>query len=103
VRGAWIDASAEEFFRPAGVATGKVGAPVFVRNLANAFVDAQAKRHDADYDLNKTLSAVDARLLRLRVRRVIAEWRAANSAEDRDMKHAICIFVLLRGQLRAEP
>lgn len=35
--------------------------PRFVRNLALAFIDAHAKREDADYNLNEELSAADAR------------------------------------------
>jgi hypothetical protein len=61
VRGANVHASIEDFVRPPGV-VGLVAPPLFARNLANAFIDAQAKRHDADYDLNKTLSELDARL-----------------------------------------
>ncbi len=102
VRGVRADASVEDFLRPPGVALVPVAPPLFVRNLANAFIDAQAKRHDADYDLNKPLSELDARLLRTRARRVIAGWRAANTAADRDFKNALCILILLKGQLRAE-
>jgi len=73
-----------------------------VRNLANAFADAQAKRQDADYDLNKALSELDARLLHSRVRRVIQLWRASNGAADRDFKNALCVLILMKGQLRSE-
>lgn len=76
--------------------------PRFARNLARAFADAQAKRHDADYDMNKTLSELDARLLHTRVRDVIANWRNATSKEDRDFKHAVSVLILLKGQLRVE-
>jgi hypothetical protein len=103
VRGARVDASVEDFLRPPGVASAPLSPPLFVRNLANAFIDAQAKRHDADYDLNKPLSELDARILRTRARRVIEGWRAANTAADRDFKHALCVLILLRGQLRAQP
>ena len=102
VRGTRIDISVEEFLRPSGAALGPVAPPIFVRNLANAFIDAQAKRHDADYDMNKPLSELDARLLGTRARRVIADWRAANTSTDRDFKHALCVLILLKGQLRAE-
>jgi hypothetical protein len=102
VRGAHVDASVEDFLRSPGAAPGPLAAPVFVRNLANAFIDAQAKRHDADYDMNKPLSELDARLLRTRARRVIAMWRTANTAADRDFKHALCGLILLKGQLRAD-
>jgi hypothetical protein len=102
IRGAHVDASIEDFLRPPGIATGAVAPPLFARNLANAFIDAQAKRHDADYDLNKSLSELDARLLRTRARRVIKGWRAAKTAADRDFKHALCVLILLKGQLRTE-
>lgn len=102
VRGAQADASVGEFLRVAEAAPGPVTPPLFVRNLANAFVDAQAKRFDADYDMNKPLSELDARLLRERARRVILAWRAANTPADRDFKRALCLLILLKGQLRSE-
>ena len=77
--------------------------PAFVQNLAKTFTDAQAKRHDADYDLNKSLIEVDARLLQARVGRVIAAWRSAKSNSERDFKHALCVIVLLKGKLRSDP
>ena len=76
--------------------------PRFVRNLALAFIDAHAKREDADYNLNEELSAADARLLYLRVRRAIRGWREAKAASDKDMKKAICLLIVLKGQLRTE-
>jgi len=102
VRGATVDSSVEDFLRLPGAGPGTVVAPLFVRNLANAFADAQAKRQDADYDLNKALSELDARLLRSRVRRVIQLWRASNGAADRDFKNALCVLILMKGQLRSE-
>ncbi len=38
-----------------------------------------------------------------RVKNSIAAWRAATSDADRDFKHAICVLMLLKGQLRLEP
>ena len=102
MRGAQVDASVEDFLRSPGVAAGPVTPPPFVRNLANAFADAQTKRHDADYDLNKPLSEADARLLRERTHLVIAGWRVAKTAADRDFKNALCVLIVLKGQLRAE-
>lgn len=102
VRGNHVDASIEDFLRGRGAAAGRIAPPLFARDLANAFIDAQAKRHDADYDLNKPLSELDARLLRIRATRVIAAWKAANTASDRDFKNTLCILILLKGQLRAE-
>ena len=76
-RGTRAETSFEDFLRPVSSATGPVTPPRFVQDLAKAFADAQAKRHEADYDMNKVLSERDARLLRVRVNRVIAACRAA--------------------------
>jgi hypothetical protein len=102
VRSARVDASVEDFLRPRGAAAGQVATPAFIQDLAKVFSDAQAKRHDADYDMNKSLSETDARLLRRRVARVIRAWRAASTSAERDMKHALCVLILLKGQLRTE-
>lgn len=102
VRGRNVDAIVEDFFRAPGTPTGSVVVPLFAQNLARAFSDAQAKRHDADYDLNKQLSERDASRLNRRVFRVIAAWQAANSPADRDFKHALCLLMVLRGQLRQQ-
>jgi hypothetical protein len=102
VRGPNVDAMVADFLRPPGGAPGSVASPLFVQNVAKAFFDAQAKRHDADYDLNKTLSETDARLLRARVKRAADAWRRANTAADKDFKHALCMLMLLKGQLRRE-
>jgi hypothetical protein len=102
VHGPQVDASVAELLRPAGQTTGPVVSPAFVRNLAAAFLDAQAKRHDADYDLNEPLTELDAQRLIVRVEREIAAWRATNTAADRDFKHALCVLMLLKGQLRRE-
>jgi len=101
IRGAQINQTVQAFFQ-AGAAGLPATAPLFAQNLARAFIDAQTKRESADYDLNEPLSETDARLLRLRVRRAIRNWRAANSSMDRDFKHALYILILLRGQLRQE-
>lgn len=103
VRGANVETSVADFLRPKGHGGGQVATPIFVQTLANVFVDAQAKRHDADYDLNTPLSENDARVLRVRIRRAIARWRAASTLADRDMKAAVCTLILLKGQLRSEP
>lgn len=102
VRGAHVEASVADFLRPAGHTAQRVATPSFVQDLAKAFSDAQAKRHDADYDMNKQLSETDARLLRSRVRRVIRAWRSARTPADRDTKHALCVLTLMKGQLRLE-
>ena len=95
VKGPAIDPSVRDFF-------GGATPPLFVIGMAKAFADAQTKRLDADYDLNKPLSAGDARVLRARVRRVIGTWRAANSISDRDFKRALCLLVLPNGKLKTE-
>jgi hypothetical protein len=99
IRGTQIDGSVRPFFQK-GIIGPPHAAPMFAQNLARAFLDAQTKRESADYDLNEPLSETDARLLRFRVRRVIKSWRASNSAEDRDFKHALSNLILLKGQLR---
>jgi hypothetical protein len=65
-------------------------------------LDAQAKRHDADYDMNEPLSESDARLLRTRVKRAISDWRSANGPTDRDFKDALCMLMVLKGRLRQD-
>jgi uncharacterized protein (UPF0332 family) len=102
VRGPSVDKSVEDFLRPRGVVGGPVASPHFARELASAFSDAQAKRHDADYDLNKPISEADARVLISRVRHAIDAWQAADTPADRDFKRAICTLMLLKGQLRQE-
>lgn len=107
VRGGHVNASVADFLQPPGVAAipqppPPLLTPLFVRYLANAFIDAQTKRYDADYDMTKSLSELDAQLLRMRTHRAIARWRAANTTTDRDFKHALCVLILLKGQLRAE-
>lgn len=103
VRGTNVHDSVQDFLRPTGIpAPAPVPSPQFARNLANAFIDAQTKRHDADYDMNKALSELDARLIRSRVQRVISAWSAAKTPADRDFKHALCILILIKGQLRPD-
>jgi hypothetical protein len=70
--------------------------------FAKIFTDAQQKRHDADYDLNKSLSEADADFLLRRAGRAIDEWRAATSPADRDLKHMIAILLLLQGRLKGQ-
>ena len=96
------DQTVAEFVRPAGFVGQNVASPAYAQNVAKAFSDAQAKRHDADYDLNKVLSERDAALLAARVTRAIADWRAAGTSADRDFKHALCMLMLLKGKLREQ-
>jgi hypothetical protein len=100
VRGPTVHESVADFLRPPPAADGPVPTPNFVRALASVFADAQAKRHDADYDLNKSLGESDARLIHGRVENAIGGWR---QAADADFKHALCMLILLKGQLRTDP
>jgi uncharacterized protein (UPF0332 family) len=102
VKGRRIDPSVEEFLCEDGIALGPVEPPPFAQSMAKAFLDAQAKRHDADYDLNKWLSKRDAELLVTRVERAIDEWRRASTRADKDFKHALCVLMVLKGSLRRE-
>lgn len=102
IRGQTVDQSVADLLRPRGGATGPFPAPRFARDLATAFSDVQSKRHAADYDLNTIMTEADARLLISRVRGVIVAWRAAGTAVDKDFKHALCLLMLLKGQLRRE-
>lgn len=102
VRGAAVDVSVVDYLRPPGAAAGPFAAPLFARNLAAAFQDAQAKRHDADYDLNKSLVAEDAELLIDRVQAAIRGWDGATGDADKDFKSAFWILMLMKGQLRKE-
>lgn len=101
VRTTNIDPNAAEFLRAPTDAGGESATPRFARTMANTFLDALSKRHDADYDLNKALSGEDARLVQARVERAIESWRSANSPGDRDFKHALCLLMALGGNLRA--
>lgn len=101
VRGVNVDVTIADFLRIGGQ-TGPVTVPRFVRDVALAFIDAHAKRQDADYNLNQALSAADARLLRLRVRRAIKNWRNARLPSDRDTKNTLCVLILMKGQLRPD-
>lgn len=79
-----VDASVEDFLRPTGT-TGRVVPPSFAQAMARTFADAQTMRYDADYDLNRTLSERDARLLLVRVRLAMrcgdvrTTWRVVTS------------------------
>ncbi|WP_376866063.1 hypothetical protein [Brevundimonas staleyi] len=95
IRGARIDESLTPFF---GVAV----APDFARTFAQVFADAQAKRHEADYDLNATLDEADALVLIDRVRGAIAGWSGSATRDDRDFKHAICLLVVFKGKLKPD-
>lgn len=101
VRGNAIDQQFSDFFRYKAAA-GTPVPPRFVREMARVFSDAQSKRHDADYNLQQALSARDATLLQRRVREVIKLWRASKSQQDRDFKKAICLLIVLKGNLRSD-
>ncbi|MFE0752950.1 hypothetical protein ACFW16_03270 [Inquilinus sp. NPDC058860] len=99
IEGKAIDKSIVDFLRGDAVGVDDQ-APHFAREMARTFLLAQAKREAADYDLNMPLGRDDARTLRRRVSQAIAEWRMATGQADRDFKRAICMLMLLNGQLR---
>ena len=101
VKGNTVDQQFSDFFRYKAVVATPVP-PRFVREMARVFLDAQSKRHDADYNLQEALSARDAVLLHRRVRQVIGLWRDAKSKEDRDFKKALCLLIVLKGNLRSD-
>ena len=70
--------------------------------MARVFSDVLGLRHEADYDLTKDFVAADASALITRVRKVIAEWRAADTQADLDFKQALSVLIMLRGQLRRD-
>ena len=85
VKGKYVEPTTiADFFRQAASGPGRVSSPVFAQELAKTFYDAQAKRYDADYNLNEPFSEADARFLRTRVIRAIGAWNAANSSVDKD-------------------
>lgn len=99
-RGVNVDSSVADLFRSPSQMNGPVGLPRFTRDFAVTFIDAQAKRLDADYNLSESLSEADARLLRVRALFAIKTWRISNDFEDKKAKNAICRLILMRGQLR---
>ena len=102
VGGNKVNASVADLLRPRGVADGDVLSPAFARTMARAFSDSLTQRQDADYNLNAEMGEADARLLITQIRRAMEAWRAANSSSDNDFKHALCLLMILRGQLRQE-
>ncbi len=100
LKGATIDKSIEDLFRTPGAAPGPIATPPFVQQLSTAYLDAKAKREDADYNLNEPLSETDARQLRRRVTSAIRAWQKAATQTDRDTKHAVAILLAVRGKLR---
>ena len=102
IRGASVNSSVQDFLRHPGTSGPVVCVPSFAQELARAFLDVHLQRMDADYDLNKSLSERDAVVVRNRVRRAIAGWRAAKTPSDKDFKSALCVLMLLNGKLRTE-
>lgn len=99
VRSRTLDTAVGAFLqRPPAATT----VPGFARDLAIVFCDAQAKRHDADYDMNAALSEADAALLIRRVDQAITQWSAAVDPISRDFKHALCLLLLFKGRLRTD-
>ena len=77
-------------------------APAFARLLSENFVRAQEQRHEADYDLNASLSELDARVAIEGVREVVSAWQRNNSGADRDFKQALALLLILQGRLRSD-
>lgn len=74
--------------------------PAFARSMAQTFSRAQDQRHEADYDLNAALSETDALILAAEIETAIADWLDARTDADRDFKSALCLLMLLKGELR---
>lgn len=102
LKGTTIEKSVEDLFRTPGTPSGPIATPLFVQQLASAYLDAKAKREDADYDLNEPLSETDARQLRRRVVRAIRAWENATTQTDRDTKHVVAILLATKGKLREQ-
>jgi hypothetical protein len=79
---------------------GVPGSPPFARTMAQIFSRAQDQRHEADYDLNAALSETDALILAAEVEAAIGEWQQARTDPDRNFKSALCLLMLLKGELR---
>jgi hypothetical protein len=102
ISGAKVHDSVKEFLRPRRATATDFPAPDFARFLAKAFSELQVKRHEADYDLNAPIGKVDARITILRVTAAISYWQKAGTDDDKDFKHALCMLMLLKGELRRE-
>jgi hypothetical protein len=102
LKGANIEQSIDVLFRRSGTPPGPIATPAFLQQLATAYLDAKAKREDADYNLSEPLSATDASQLYRRVRRAIRAWEQATTTADRDTKHAVALLLSLKGQLRKD-
>jgi len=102
ISGSSVDPSIADLLRPRRGSAARFAAPLFARDLARTFADLQAKRHEADYDLNTPIGSADAHLAIARVIRVVGDWRTADTNADRDFKHALFVLMLLKGELRRE-
>lgn len=103
VRGPFINnANAADFMRWPPTATGRVEVPAFARNMADAFLDAQKTRHEADYDFSAAFNERDARLMIEGAEKVMREWWAASTAESRKFKEGLYALMVLGGRLRSE-
>lgn len=88
-----IDAAFVGFF-------GATQSPTWARTMADTFPRAQELRHQADYDLNASLSESDAIVLLTDVETAIGQWQGARTSGDRSFKSALCLLMLLKGELR---
>ncbi len=102
LKGASLDPSIDILFRRPATPPGPIATPAFIRQIATAYLDAKAKREDADYNLNEPLSATDASQLHRRVRLAMQAWEQATTPADRDTKHALALLLSLKGQIRKD-
>lgn len=56
LKGASLDPSIDILFRRPATPPGPIATPAFIRQIATAYLDAKAKREDADYNLNEPLT-----------------------------------------------
>lgn len=93
IRGVTLHSSVIAYF-------GVPASPVFARDTAKLFIQAQDQRHQADYDLNASLIETEARLLIDRIDDNILAWQRARTVAERDFKHALCLLLIVKGRLR---
>lgn len=64
---------------------GSISAPIEeeLRSLAGLFVDLQARRHSADYDIGVKFTRLEVLALIRKTRRTVQKWRTAPKSENR--------------------
>jgi len=76
-------------------AAGGVPMPKQLRHVAQAFVDLQQARHEADYDLTRSFSRADARALVDRTRQAFDYWKSVRSHEVARL-YLLCLLLWSR-------